>query len=348
MATMKSFRRNRLATTRLAGACLSGLLVSLLVVVPAAAAVPDTGYVPTEPTFTQALKALKPGRPLAPTAAVAPGHPAGRGPWYLAVGASFSVGWQPTPQSPGGQRTDHGYASVLTTAEQAAWPGLQLREIGCPGDTTQNIVAGGGACPYPLGSQLAQAVAFLHGHRNTVLVTVDVGFDDLRPCILGGNSLDERTFDMPCVSQTLTQVGAQVVQIIQTLKAAGPSRMLILGLGHDDPWLAALARSPGGAVFAAESGVAIAKLDQTLRQAYRQAGVSLAEVGTAFRLYDTRRTYLAGRGTFPENVVRACLLTWICGKPPEGPNLHPNDRGYRAYARAIAATLALRPVPRDN
>ena len=47
-----------------------------------------------------------------------------------------------------------------------------------------------------------------------------------------------------------------------------------------------------------------------------------------------------GLGTVPTNVARVCALTWMCAAPPLGPNLHPNDAGYRVIAGALADALA--------
>jgi hypothetical protein len=47
-------------------------------------------------------------------------------PYYLSLGGSDSVGFQPTAPVPHGERTDEGYADDLVTAERARWDDLRL------------------------------------------------------------------------------------------------------------------------------------------------------------------------------------------------------------------------------
>ena len=95
--------------------------------------------------------------------------------YYLALGGSGSVGFQPAPAHPEGERTDRGYANDLVVAERSRWSDLSLVQLGCPGATTGTMLSGGGKCLYAEGSQLDAAVAFLHDHPSTVLVTLDLG-----------------------------------------------------------------------------------------------------------------------------------------------------------------------------
>ncbi len=104
-------------------------------------------------------------------------------PFDLALGGSGSVGFQPTWGHTHGQPTSSGYAEDLAPHEASRWPGLTLVQIGCPGMTTQTMISGGGQCDYGAGSQLEAALAFLRAHPSTVLVTVDLGFNDLVPCL---------------------------------------------------------------------------------------------------------------------------------------------------------------------
>lgn len=75
---------------------------------------------------------------LAPSSARAAGdvvRSAGAAPvvYYLDIGASVSVGVQPTPRDPRGQPTNRGYANRLLTIEAAKGVTMRLTEIGCPG-----------------------------------------------------------------------------------------------------------------------------------------------------------------------------------------------------------------------
>ena len=113
--------------------------------------------------------------------------------------------------------------------------------LGCPGATTVTVLEGGGKCPYPEGSQLQAAEAFLRTHPTTVLVTVDLGFNDLLPC------LRHEVVDAPCVDGALATVHDQLGQILAGIKAAAPPGAVIVGVGHYDPYLGDYLEGPGGA-----------------------------------------------------------------------------------------------------
>src|SRR2546430_2634462 len=106
--------------------------------------------------------------------------------YYLSLGDSLAAGEQPT--LPLGQNFgDEGYADQLYASEQARIANLKLVKLGCGGETTASMISavptvtvpGIGPVPYegrgdhffcrfPHGSQLAEAVSFLHAHRGFV------------------------------------------------------------------------------------------------------------------------------------------------------------------------------------
>lgn len=260
--------------------------------------------------------------------------------YYLAVGASESVGVQPTPAHPHGQPTDQGYADDLVVAERARWPGLELVKVGCPGETAKNTVDGGGRCPYPDGSQLATAVAFLRAHTPaTVLVTVDLGFNDLRPC------LAHHTVDQPCIVSALAQIRQDLPGALAQLQEAGGSSLHIVGLEHDDPYLGDFVDGSTGQAFAAATLPVFDQLNGTLGAIYTAAGIPIANVAHAFDTQDQRPTALSGYGAVPENVAKVCTLTWMCPGSPYAHNLHPNAEGYQVIAGAVAAALGDSTAP---
>lgn len=254
--------------------------------------------------------------------------------FYLDVGGSASVGFQPTAASPHGQRTDDGYANDLVNEERALWPTLQLQEVGCPGATTATMLEGGGHCAYPDGTQLATAVDFLRDHPTTVLVTIDLGFNNVRSCIVDGQ------IDQQCVDQSVSLVDQQLPVILSALRAAGGPGLRIVGIGHYDPYLGSYLRGPTGQVLVPESLDAISRLDQALRSIYAADGIPMADVAGSFDTASTDPTMMSGVGMVPRNVARICALTWMCSAKPYGPNQHPNDDGYRVITQAIKAALA--------
>jgi lysophospholipase L1-like esterase len=256
------------------------------------------------------------------------------GPYYLAIGGSESVGVQPDAADPRGAPTDEGYADDLTRSEAARWPGLQLVELGCPGETASAALGGGGACHYDAGSQIGEALAFLHAHPGAaVLATVDLGFNDLRPCLAG------RTVDEHCVSGALAEVGQTVTTIVDELESAGGPSLDVVGIEKYDPYLGAYTAGPDGQTFAEATLPVFSELNAILASAYTGAGATVADVPGAFDTADQQPTTLAGYGTVPTDVARVCTLTWACAKSPFPHNVHPNAPGYQVVAGAVAATL---------
>ena len=153
-------------------------------------------------------------------------------PWYMALGGSGSVGVQPTAASPRGAPTYAGYADDLLLRARAIWPGLQLVRLGCPGETTATMLDGGDRCYGAGTSQLSAALAFLHAHPTTRLVTVDLGFNDIRPCFM------HESVDEACVSEGIATIDRQLPAVLSALRAATATPVAMLGVGHYDPYLA--------------------------------------------------------------------------------------------------------------
>lgn len=258
-------------------------------------------------------------------------EPASSAPQYLDLGGSASVGFQPTAARPHGQRTDTGYANDLVGLTRRRWPRLHLTELGCPGASTATFVDGGGRCRYRSGTQLAAAVDFLRSHPTTRLITVDLGFNNVRPCLV------HESVNEACVSKDLGSLRQQLSSALGTLRRAAGNEVDIVGVGHYDPFVALPEDSAHGRSFAAASVGVIDELDATLGSIYQHFGIPMANISTAF---DTSsRTPVRGGNSGSSAGPHICQLTWMCSRPPYGPNLHPNDVGYQAIARAIVRAL---------
>ncbi len=122
--------------------------------------------------------------------------------YYLALGDSLSVGFQPNSNGTGIE-TDRGYTNRLFALEAKRIKKLQLVEMGCPGDTTTSLLTGSGnaqsaqqfRCNRKGGSQLKAAVSFLKKHHRpgTVpLITIDIGANDVDRLRVGREPVGDR------------------------------------------------------------------------------------------------------------------------------------------------------------
>ncbi len=250
-------------------------------------------------------------------------------PYYLALGTSLSVGIQPDANGEN-QPTNEGYPDQLHARLQASHPRLRLVKLGCPGETVASMITGG-LCPYPHGSQLAEAVAFLHAHRQFVaLVTIDLGANDIEPC----GSLTG--LDAACVNRAVAELAAGLPSILQALRdAAGPA-VPIVGMNYYDPFLAAWLLGTDGQQLARAAAVGSAMFDALLGGLYAGFAVPVADVAAAFHSDDFTVVPAVG---LPLNVLLVCRWTWMCVPPPIGPNIHANAEGYAVIAEAFLAVL---------
>jgi lysophospholipase L1-like esterase len=254
--------------------------------------------------------------------------------FYLDIGASVSVGVQPTPFAPNGQRTDQGYSNDLVALEAAAGVTMTLDEVGCPGESTSTMVFGGDRCYLSPSTQLSDAVAFLSAHRDqTGLVTIDLGFNDVIPCIA------HTAVDQACLDRQVGVVRQQLTMIVSTLKAAAGAHVFFVGVGHYNPYRALPGRGERGRLLAARRAAAIEELNTTLHDVYGSFSIPMADVAAAFNdLAGTSVRVIDGHAR-SAGAARTCALTWMCRPAPLTPNIHPNDRGYLVIAQAIQAVL---------
>jgi hypothetical protein len=265
----------------------------------------------------------------------------GRAPlYYLSLGDSLSRGVQPDP---GGQNhpTDQGYADDLAAVGRLVLPQLQLVKLGCETEETTASMVGlvPSKCPYDHGSQLAEAEAFLRAHRgSTVLVTIDIGANDLSRCINRATG----TIDTACVQSTFQQAPANLATILARLRAAAGPRVPIVGMNFYDPFLAAWLQGPAGQALARLSVQLVTQYNNLLEAAYQGARVPVpvADVEAAFSTTNfTDLVTLPAIGQVPVNVARICQWSWMCAPPPQGPNVHGRPEGYWVMAGAFVAAL---------
>jgi lysophospholipase L1-like esterase len=279
--------------------------------------------------FTGALAAAATALVLGAPASGAPSPPR----YYLSLGDSLSNGTQPDGRGHN-HPTAEGYVDIVGSYVRRLVPALQLVKLGGRG-TSASVIAGPPIDPgYGPGSQLRQAQAFLARHRSeTVLVTVDIGDNDVERCI-GARGIDDA-----CVSSGMASVARNLVTIGSALRAAGGPRVTIVGVSSYDQFWAFWLNGARGRRIARRSAHIVTQLNQTEGQAWRQSGVFVADAGPRFATGDRRRVPLRGHGLVPRAVQRVCQLTWACSPPPINFNDHANRRGYAVIAHSVIAVI---------
>ncbi len=255
--------------------------------------------------------------------------------FYLDVGASASLGFQPTgiPKH-NGHRTNTGYANDVVNYLSANGVDLQLHQVGCPGETVESMLLSGDHCYTLPQRQLLAAEQFLQLHKTDVgLVTIDLGFNDVRPC------LNTAVVDEACVAAGLANVTRDLTPVLTALKAAAGPNVHFIGLDYGDPFLSKYLQGGTHIAVATRTLQVMSALDADLTRLYRASKIPVANVAGAYQLDNRNPTELKGVGVVPLNVARTCEWTWNCTGYPFGPDDHPNNDGYRVIATAIEATL---------
>ena len=246
--------------------------------------------------------------------------------YYLALGDSLALGVQPVKGVY--TATNRGYADDLYALYRLKIPGLKLAKLGCSGESTTTMIAGG-VCAYPLHSQLAQALDFLRTHR-VAFVTLDIGANNVLGCFTMSG------IDQACVQNAINAMLVDFTQILPALRAAAGPIVPIVAMNYYDPFLAAWVLSPQGEALAIESYQAMIAFNSVLENIYGLYGVPVADVEAAF--HTNNFTPVPGVNV-PINVLVALTWTWMGAPPPNGPDIHPNSVGYAAIAGAFAKQM---------
>jgi lysophospholipase L1-like esterase len=257
--------------------------------------------------------------------------------YYLALGDSLAQGVQPNTMGTSVE-TQQGYPDQVYAALHRSHPGLRLVKLGCPGETTSTMIDGG-ICRYPGGSQLAAAIAFLRAHRgHLLLVTVDIGANDLEDC----GSQPDLIKIISCFVTDVPGAVSHLATIMARLRsAAGPS-VRMAGMSYYLPALAEWRDGSSGQATARLSERLEAGYNELLEHAYADYGARVANVFGAFDSGDFgNQATVPGIGKVPRNVALLCRWTWACTAPPRGPNQHANTAGYGVIADAFLQTADL-------
>ena len=262
--------------------------------------------------------------------------------YHLSLGTSLSVGVQPDgnglplPTSDG--YADQLYDSIRPGFEAGGTRELELNMLGCPGETLDSMI-NGGSCLYFAGSQLDAAVDFLNDNGDRVyLVTIDIGGNDFRNAGCIGSAVD-----MNCVDAVTTQIATDLATVLTALNNAADPSTVIVGMNYYNPYLSSWLTDLAGQTLAMESAQAAVVLNDALSTTYGTAGVTMADVYSAFESDDfvtmVPTSLPAPNDMLPMAVANICSFTYQCDPAPVGPDIHANTAGYSLIASTLEAAL---------
>jgi lysophospholipase L1-like esterase len=252
--------------------------------------------------------------------------------FYLALGTSLTVGYQP-----GQGRTTDGYVDDLLETMQEQIPALTLRNVGCPGETTRSMITGKHSlCQFAAGSQLDAAVAFLDAHPGQVaFITLEVGANDV---VNGCLNPDTYRLNRACAAALFPRLHDRLTQIVDTLTAVAPG-VPIVAMTYYDPLLGLWGLVPGGRALARADQRVWTTMNTMFASVYTDAGIAVADVAATFQVDDfTDTVVVPGRGELPVNVANTCRWTWFC-TPRFAGDVHTNRTGYRKIAGTFEQEL---------
>lgn len=240
--------------------------------------------------------------------------------WYLALGDSLAAGYQLDGAEP-----TEGYVQHVLPALREGGTKTRAVNLGCGGESSDTMVEGG-ICAYEEGTQLDQAVQFLHAHaRFTRLVTLTVGGNNVQRCV----SRTTGQIDLACIQAGLQRLSQDLPQILSSLRAVAPDVEIVV-TSYYNPFLALWFQGPAGQAIAAQSTVLLQQLNAIITDAAAAYDAEVADVATAFRSLDTTLV-----GGVPVNVATICRLTLMC----TAFDIHASDAGYAVMGEEIVAAL---------
>lgn len=255
--------------------------------------------------------------------------------YYVALGDSYAVGYQPGKGS-----TRNGYVYQVPGLVKSRGYNLKIVNFGCGGATTTSLIKqkgcnkdalGPGAAPYPKQTQVAAATKFIRAHRSEVaLITVSIGGNDVTACAREAKAI-------PCVGRATTGIKENVAAAAKALRAAAGPKPKLIGTTYPDVVLGAWVH-PGGAAaesLAKLSVIAFKSLiNPSLVTAYGKGKGSLVDVTTATGGYGSMSVFetLAPYGSIPKPVADVCRISYYCDLG----DIHLNTAGYRVVAELVA------------
>lgn len=262
--------------------------------------------------------------------------------YYVSLGDSYSIGYQPGPPGQIGTGTTDGYANQLRKLARKRGYDLKLVNFGCGGETTTSILERTTACPvgapeghpdYTGQTQAAAAEAFINKHRGDVsVITVSIGGNDVTACATAVDALG-------CVGEALQKIHQNLSVLAQGLRAAAGSKTKIIGLTYPDVLLGLWVS--GGQENQDKAKLSVFAFQQlfnpALKQEYEAVQGIFVDVTAATGAYIPleQTTVTAAYGEIPVAVATICEISYFC----ERGDIHLHANGYFQMAQLIADTL---------
>jgi lysophospholipase L1-like esterase len=255
--------------------------------------------------------------------------------YYVSLGDSYSVGYQP------GKGSTFGYTGYV-----AARTHLALANFGCGGATTGSILesvgcsadlsAKFGRVSYPTTTQASAAEAFIRAHAGHIgLITVSIGGNNVTACASASNPIS-------CVSTAVAGINTDVTALAAALRTAAGPRVPIIGTTYPDVILGSYVYpsqppTTSRIALAKESVVAFRELiNPALQKAYASVRGRFVDVTSATGAYGslTKTTKLHPYGSIPVPVAKVCTLIWFCAQG----DIHAKTAGYNLIGKLIVGS----------
>lgn len=260
--------------------------------------------------------------------------------YYVSLGDSYAVGYQPGKGS-----TKDGFVYQVPGLAKKRGYNLKVVNFGCGGATTTSMMQaigcpkdglGPGAKPFKK-TQIAAATDFIKANRKKVaLITVSISGNDVTKCAQAADAIQ-------CVSDAQTAIKDNVGTAAKQLRSAAGSKPVIVGTTYPDVILGGWVNpgGPGAENLAKLSVVAFQSLiNPSLKASYAEGKGKFVDVTKETGAYgDINVTEtLAPYGSIPKPVADVCRISWYCEKR----DIHLNRAGYGIIAKMVAGELPRR------
>jgi lysophospholipase L1-like esterase len=243
--------------------------------------------------------------------------------YYLSLGTSLAAGVQ-ADESGASVVTDVSYPGLLADIIREDIRKLRHVNLGCPGENSDTFIDGG-ICDYRRGSQLDEAVHFLHTHgKFTGLITIDLGANDVLSCVQGTE------IDLTCIGETIERLSVNLSYVLATLREAAGPNVPIIGMNYYNPMLTFWFTDQNTAALTV---ILQDQINAALENVYAQFSIPVADVAGAFWAGDLG--FDSDVNGLPDSLDNICAWTWMCTYN----NIHPNEYGYQVIADEFAAIL---------